>query len=90
MHAMRADAAGKRRIARHKQNEPTRTTKRPKPTRDFFALFHAKVPINDGRAARQALGDRDRIRRTQRVSEEIQRRNARSADLGVEPPRLRR
>lgn len=90
MHAMRADTAGELRIARHQQNEPTRPAKRREPTRDVFALFRAKMAINHCRAARQALGDRDRIGRTQRVCEEIQRRNARGADLAVEPPRLRR
>lgn len=64
MHAMRTDAAGKRRIARHKKNQPTRTGKRGELSGDFLAPFRTKMPINHACAARQALGDRNRIRRS--------------------------
>ena len=90
MHADRADAARESSIGRDQQKQAARMADGGELARDAGAIIRAKMPINDGRSARQALGDRDGIGRSQRVGEEIQRRNAGCADLAVEPPRLRR
>jgi len=90
MHASRAHAARKSAVGRDQQNHAARTADGGKLARDSGAIIGAKMPINDGRTARQAFGGRDGIGRSQRVGEEIQRRNAARACLAVEPLRLRR
>lgn len=90
MHAGRADATRENRVGRDQQHKAARTADSGELARDAGAIIGPKMAIHHGRAARQAFRDHDRIGRSQRVGEEIQRRNAARTGLAVEPPRLRR
>lgn len=90
MHPVRAHARRQHGIGRDQQAEPTTACNGGEIACDGVAVFRAKVTKNDGRAARQALGDRGRIGCAYWIGEKVQRRNRGRARIAVEPRRLRR
>lgn len=90
MHAISAARLRQLRIRANQQNQPARAASIRKFPRRPQAVFRAKMPINNGRSARQPPRHCDRIRCALWIGEEKQRRNSWSARIAVEPRRRRR
>lgn len=90
VHAISADARRQVFISSNQQSEIARTRDTAECARYLDAVLRAEMPVNNGCPARQAAGDRARIRRAGWIGKEKQRRNGRLARLAVEPRRLRR
>lgn len=87
MHAVRSDPAGKDGVRTDQQKQSPPATKPEQAPGKVHTVGRAKVPVDDGRARRQATRCGDRIGRPGRIGEKQQGRQGGAAIAPLERAR---